>query len=155
MLRCYRYKWTSSDEVCQRLAAGWWFSPGIYVSSNKTDRHDITQILLKVVLNTITLMPLIMDNQCTIRAFMKSKYPYLSNSEGVTLKSLTTDIFDTIHMTHKVWYITDNNESSIHIKDIITPRRDTDSWVFPFIILFLLYRLCQILDQYNSHLLQR
>ena len=34
--------------------AGWWFSPGTPVSStNKTDRHDITEILLKVVLNTI------------------------------------------------------------------------------------------------------
>jgi len=34
--------------------AGWWFSPGTLVSSiNKTDRHDITEILLKVVLNTI------------------------------------------------------------------------------------------------------
>ena len=33
-----------------------WFSPGIPVSStNKTDRHDITEILLKVVLNLITL----------------------------------------------------------------------------------------------------
>jgi hypothetical protein len=33
---------------------GRWFSPGIPVSStNKTDRHDITQILLKVALNTI------------------------------------------------------------------------------------------------------
>jgi hypothetical protein len=30
------------------------FSPGIPVSStNKTDRHDITEILLKVALNTI------------------------------------------------------------------------------------------------------
>jgi len=35
--------------------AGLWFSPGTPVSStNKTDRHDITEILLKVVLNTIT-----------------------------------------------------------------------------------------------------
>jgi hypothetical protein len=35
---------------------GWWFSPGTPVSStNKTDCHDITEILLKVVLNTITL----------------------------------------------------------------------------------------------------
>jgi hypothetical protein len=35
---------------CQR------FSPGNLVSStNKTDRHDITGILLKVTLNTITL----------------------------------------------------------------------------------------------------
>jgi hypothetical protein len=36
--------------------AGRWFSPGTTVSStNKTDRHDITEILLKVVLNTKTL----------------------------------------------------------------------------------------------------
>ena len=33
-----------------------WFSPGTPVSStNKIDRHDITEILLKVVLNTITV----------------------------------------------------------------------------------------------------
>jgi hypothetical protein len=39
--------------VCQRLATGRWFSPGPPVSStNKTDRCDITEILLKVALNT-------------------------------------------------------------------------------------------------------
>ena len=33
---------------------GRWFSPGTPVSStNKTDRHDITEIVLKVALNTI------------------------------------------------------------------------------------------------------
>ena len=33
--------------------AGWWFSPGTLVSSTKkTDRHDITEILLKVALST-------------------------------------------------------------------------------------------------------
>jgi hypothetical protein len=38
------------------LAAGRWFSPGTPVSStNKTDRHDIAEILLKVALNTIKL----------------------------------------------------------------------------------------------------
>ena len=38
------------------LATGRWFSMGTPVSStNKTDRHDITDILLKVVLNTITI----------------------------------------------------------------------------------------------------
>jgi hypothetical protein len=37
-------------------ATGRWFSPGTPVSStNKTDRHDITEILLKVAFNTITL----------------------------------------------------------------------------------------------------
>ena len=45
---------TLCDKVCQWLATGWWFSPGTPVSStNKTDHHDITEILLKVVLNTI------------------------------------------------------------------------------------------------------
>jgi len=40
--------------VYQRLATGRWFSPGPPVSStNKTDSHDITEILLKVALNTI------------------------------------------------------------------------------------------------------
>jgi hypothetical protein len=33
---------------------GQWFSPGSPVSStNKTDRHDITEILLRVALNII------------------------------------------------------------------------------------------------------
>jgi len=37
------------DTICQWLAAGRWFSPGTTVSStNKTDRHDIAEILLKV-----------------------------------------------------------------------------------------------------------
>jgi hypothetical protein len=37
----------------QWRATGRWFSPGPPVSSNKTDRHDLTEILLKVALNTI------------------------------------------------------------------------------------------------------
>ena len=41
-------------EVCQWLVTGRWFSPGPPVSStNKTDHHNITEILLKVALNTI------------------------------------------------------------------------------------------------------
>ena len=40
----------------QRLATGLGFSTGIPVSStNKTDRHDITEILLKAVLRNITI----------------------------------------------------------------------------------------------------
>jgi hypothetical protein len=39
-----------------QLATGQWFSPGTPVSStNKTDGHGITEILLKVALNTIIL----------------------------------------------------------------------------------------------------
>jgi len=40
------------------IATDRWFSPGNPVSStNKTDHHDITEILLKVALNTITSLP--------------------------------------------------------------------------------------------------
>ena len=39
---------TLCDKVFQWLATGWWFTPGTPVSStNNTDRHDITEILLK------------------------------------------------------------------------------------------------------------
>ena len=45
---------TLCDKVCQWLATGQWFSQGTPVSStNKTDRHDILEILLKVALNII------------------------------------------------------------------------------------------------------
>ena len=41
---------------------GRWFSSGTLVSSiNKTDRHETTEILLKVALNTIALTPSILS----------------------------------------------------------------------------------------------
>ena len=49
---------TVCDKVYQWLVAGQWFSLGTQVSStNKTDNHGITDILLKVALNNITLTP--------------------------------------------------------------------------------------------------
>jgi hypothetical protein len=44
---------TLCDQVCQRLAAGQWFSPVTLVSStNKTDRHDIAEMLSGGATNT-------------------------------------------------------------------------------------------------------
>jgi hypothetical protein len=40
----------TSDKVYQLLAQGRWFSPASSIT--KTGRHDIAEILLKVVLNT-------------------------------------------------------------------------------------------------------
>jgi hypothetical protein len=66
--------------VTKWLATSRWFSPGTPVSSlNKTDCHDITEILLKVTLNMITLtltqsikniklISQIVVNQTTIRS---------------------------------------------------------------------------------------
>ena len=54
---------TLCDKICRWLAAGRWFSPGIPVySTNKTDLHDVTEILLKVALNTITLSIALLDS---------------------------------------------------------------------------------------------
>ena len=53
---------TLSDKVCQWLAAGWvsqsTVTTNVY-STNKTDRLDVIQILLKVVWNTTTVTPLL------------------------------------------------------------------------------------------------
>ena len=52
---------TLCDKDCQWLAITWWFSPGPPVfSTNRTDRHDITEIVFKVLLNTMaTILPII------------------------------------------------------------------------------------------------
>ena len=43
----------SQPQVYQLLVHGWWFSLGTPASTTtKTGRHDIAEILLKVVLNT-------------------------------------------------------------------------------------------------------
>ena len=47
------YDATLCDQVCQGPVAGQLFSP--VSSTNKTNCHDITEMLLKVALNTITL----------------------------------------------------------------------------------------------------
>jgi hypothetical protein len=54
---------TLCDKICQQLVAGQWFSLGTPVSStNKTDRHDITEILLKVALNTSNKRSLVLKD---------------------------------------------------------------------------------------------
>ena len=61
---------TLCDKVCQWLATGQWFCPGTPVSStNKTDHLDITEILLKVVLNTINQPT---NHQCLFYFFISS-----------------------------------------------------------------------------------
>ena len=55
MARFARYN-IICDKVCRWLATGQRFSPDTLVSStDKTDCRDITELLLKVVLNTLTL----------------------------------------------------------------------------------------------------
>ena len=56
---------TLCDKVCQLLAAGRWFPPGI-PPPIKLTCHDITALSLKVALNTITprYVVIILDVSC-------------------------------------------------------------------------------------------
>ena len=76
--------------VCQWLATGQWFSPGTCTpisSNNKTDHHDITEILLKVTLNTIYLPT--SSVYCDIwQAFQYSFYIFWTRGPFEVLPSL-------------------------------------------------------------------
>jgi hypothetical protein len=54
----------TETESITRLATGQWCTP--VSSTNKTDRHDITKIVLKVALNAITLIHNHIQNQLRV-----------------------------------------------------------------------------------------
>jgi hypothetical protein len=69
------------------LATGRWFSPGPPVcSTNKTDRHDVTEILLKVTLNTIKPTNQILQTWC-----INCRKPAANKAANVTV-SVTWDL---------------------------------------------------------------
>ena len=58
---------TLCNKICQWLVAGRWLSLDTSVSStNKTDRHDISEIFLKVALSTI---PITIANKLSFCSF--------------------------------------------------------------------------------------
>ena len=79
---CFFFYCTLCNKVCQWLATGRWFSPGTPVSStNKTDRHDTTEILMNVALNAITRTHLLVHSVLSILAcFTKNHAWYWHNS---------------------------------------------------------------------------
>ena len=78
---------TLCDKICQWLATGWWFSPGIPVSStNKTDCHDIAEILLKVELKP--------SNKQTTKNLQHMKTRYYVFQVLLKLMSTKTPITD-------------------------------------------------------------
>ena len=110
------------DEGRVDCHTGWWFSTGIPVSStNKTDRHDITEILLKVSLNTINHVQtkfthkLYITNYYISLEFKKSKL-FVNElcplkRQNVLVSTLTSKFIHRqilINFIHKI-YITSNS----------------------------------------------
>ena len=83
---------TLCDKVCQWLAAGRWFSTAS--STNKTDRHDITEILLKVALNTITL---------TLKKIYRKNLVYLPLFQLLSHRNNLNVLFHHLSVQHQIY----------------------------------------------------
>ena len=81
---------TDIHKVCQRLVTGQWFSPGPPVfSTNKSDPHDIAEILLKVALNTIKLTTQLTDIRIMVATLNLNTFEVMTSTNplGTTLFS--------------------------------------------------------------------
>ena len=88
---------TLCDKVWQWLATGLWISPGPPVSStNKTDLHNITEILLRVALSTIK---------------QKTKA-----NQTVAIKKNSNDSRPNAHICTS----STNNDQKVHVKSYVT-----------------------------------
>jgi hypothetical protein len=73
---------TLCDKVCQRLSTGQWFSTGPPISStDKTDRHGITEILLKVAFYTIKQTDIYLQYSECKSPCMTSQYKHGHNEK--------------------------------------------------------------------------
>jgi hypothetical protein len=98
---------TLCDKVCQWLTASQWLSSGTPVSStNKSDRYDIAEILLKVALNTTTitlvsslrlviLMALYIYNLFLQKLFINWKMNYVLEQFNDVHEAFSTLFFNT------------------------------------------------------------
>ena len=96
----------SCDKVCPWLATGRWFSPGTLISSiNKTDSHDIAEMLLKVALNTITPNNKhISRSQLNCRWKLKDTIRNKDRNAMVILIAMTT-FLSIIPTSHRKWNV--------------------------------------------------
>jgi hypothetical protein len=86
---------TLCDKVCQWLATGQWLSPSTLVSStNKTDQYNITEILLKVALNTINQTE---PYSLRLSTSLKPGYQMFKGS-------LPQSVMRLVNVTGKTWY---------------------------------------------------
>jgi hypothetical protein len=66
-----------NNKVCQCFATDRWFSLGTPISyTNKSDRHDKTEILLKGALNTITITPIIIKTSLTVNTIRDGPFNF-------------------------------------------------------------------------------
>ena len=94
---------TLCDNICQWLATGLWLSTGPPVSStNKTDRHDITEIFLKVALNTIKQTNI---NNCISGYWKPVFFLRMYKNCGIDLQAHGIDFYPALILFEQANYI--------------------------------------------------
>jgi hypothetical protein len=104
---------TLCDKVCQWLATGRWFSLGTPASStNKTDSHDITEILLKVTLNAKTNLK---QTNLSLLKFRLRFSPVSRYSKNIVDWRLIPPLFfQRIFYLYNVWDLEDSCLGVLH-----------------------------------------
>ena len=133
--------------VCQWLATGRWFSLGIPVSStNKTDCHDITELLLKVALNTITITLLLSSICCRVITnkevftnMLRFVYKGIRSIPDDCNKSYCSSCLNCYPRLFKKrnterFLLHANTIYSLYIIDPCTGTAWNESWVKPFVL---------------------
>ena len=116
---------TLCDTVCQWIATDRWFSSGPLVSStNKADRHDIADILLKQALNTI---------KPTKKRKLYGRQHDMVNRYGMSVSQMTTDVFRLLQSYTGPFIIhgLSHNTTGCHMWSI-NCLLFRDAWVRPF-----------------------
>jgi hypothetical protein len=138
------YRFSFLLDVCHWLATGWWFSPGTPVSSTyKTDRHDITEILLKVALTTINQTNQLQLHVCILKPVMFICNFLTKWSSGLENSTLRSSIVYIKKLLFLFWLQTHNSLFVIGFNK-------TNSWFhlqiyFVVILYFLMkYVFCQV-----------
>jgi hypothetical protein len=82
---------TLCEQVCQWLATGRWFPP--VAATNKADLHNITEILLKVALNTINQTNQDIDSGYFKHLILRVPDKGYSRKDLCTLNQISTFLF--------------------------------------------------------------
>jgi hypothetical protein len=115
---------TLCDKVCQWLAAGRWFFSGYSgFLTNTTDRHDITEILLKVALKTIN-KPIIYNHYSIFYYVLISSpndfIPTMYHTDNVSYRQcITPTMYHTVHCIFN-YYLNLQSLSFISVKESVT-----------------------------------
>ena len=112
-----RFDTTVCNQICRWLATGQWFSPETPVSSiNKIDRHDVTEIFLKVAF----VFPKYHMKYFSVLIYPEKTWLFCTNCwkcfffdhYGIYIFTKFTIILFFIQK-HKKWFISINNKMKI------------------------------------------